>query len=142
MRISHDKLVLAKFSIVISVIVLLILVPEKVIPLLAVIVHYLYETMAFAIEELLTHGLDLNKFQAQMIVFYLSLAIGLLLVFWVNRRIPRILAWLKTSILRSYLQIRDYLLNSWRCFYARWKLQVLLAQAVAVSSLVLWSLVA
>lgn len=141
MGISHEKLALVKTSILISTIALLILMPEDVIHLLAVIVHYIYESMAFAIEELLTHGLGLSKFLAQMIVFYLSLAIGLLLAFWIYRRIPRILAWLKVSLRQGYLQIRGYLLDSWQCFYERWKLQVLLAQAVAISTLILWSLV-
>lgn len=140
MRISHEKLVLVKISVVISSIALLILMPEDLIHLLAVVVHYIYESIAFALEELLTHGLGLRKFQVQMIVFYLSLAIGLLLAFWFYRRIRRIQAWLKANLQQGYLQIRDYLLDSWRGFYARWKLQVLLAQFIAMSSLILWSL--
>ena len=141
MRIRHEKLALVKTSVLIGTIALLILMPEDLIHLLAVLVHYFYESIAFAIEELLTHGLGLSKFQAQMIVFYLSLAIGLLLAFWLIRRMPRILAWFKASVQQGYVQIRDYLLDCWQRFYARWKLQLLLAQVAGMASLMAWMLV-
>lgn len=141
MRISPDKLALFKTSVLIWIIALLILMPEDLIHLLAVLVHLIYESMAFAIEELLTHGLGLSKFQAQMIVFYSSLAIGILLAFWFIRRIPRILAWVKASFQQGYVQIRCYFLDAWQAFYARWKLELLLAQAVGMTSLMAWILV-
>lgn len=141
MRISHEKLTLVKTSVLISTIALLILIPEDLIHLLAVLAHYFYEGMAFAIEELLTHGLGLSKFQAQMIVFYLSLAIGLLLAFWLIRRIPQMLAWIKAGCQQGYVQIRGYWLDCWQRFYTRWKLQLLLAQVVGMASLMAWLLV-
>jgi hypothetical protein len=141
MRISRDKLALVKTSILIWIIGLLILMPEDLIHLLAVLVHLIYESMAFAIEELLTHGLGLSKFQAQMIVFYLSLAIGILLAFWLTRRIPRIMAWVKASVQQGYVQMRGYFLDAWQAFHARWKLELLLAQAVGMTSLMAWILV-
>ncbi len=141
MRISPDKLALVKTSILIWIIGLLILMPEDLIHLLAVLVHLIYESMAFAIEELLTHGLGLSKFQAQMIVFYSSLAIGILLAFWLTRRIPRIMAWVKASVQQGYVQLRGYFLDAWQAFHARWKLELLLAQAVGMTSLMAWILV-
>jgi hypothetical protein len=141
MRISRDKLALVKTSILIWIIGLLILMPEDLIHLLAVLVHLIYESMAFAIEELLTHGLGLSKFQAQMIVFYSSLAIGILLAFWLTRRIPRIMAWVKASVQQGYVQMRGYFLDAWQAFHARWKLELLLAQAVGMTSLMAWILV-
>lgn len=141
MKVSQDKLAFAKTFAYITAITLLMLMPEDLLHLLAVLVHYLYESLAFAIEELLTHGLGLSKFQAQMIVFYSSLVIGLSLAFRLIRRVPRMLAWIKVGSQRSYVQIRGYLLDCWQCFYTRWKLQLLLAQFVGMASLMAWLMV-
>lgn len=141
MKVSQDKLAFAKTLALISVITLLMLMPEDLLHLLAVLLHYLYESLAFAIEELLTHGLGLSKFQAQMIVFYSSLVIGLSLAFRLIRRVPRMLAWIKAGSQRSYVQIRGYLLDCWQCFYTRWKLQFLFAQFVGMASLMAWLMV-
>jgi hypothetical protein len=141
MKIDPDKLALIKTAIAISTIALLILMPEDLIHLLAVIVHFIYESIAFAIEELLTHGLGFSKFQAQIIVFYSSLTIGMLLIYWLIRRLPQILTRIKTCLQRAFLKIRDYLLDSWQRFQVRWKLELLLAQVVSMASLLAWVLV-
>ncbi len=141
MRISRDKLALVKTSILICATALLILMPEDLLHLLAVLVHYIYESLAFAIEELLTHGLGLSKFHAQMIVFYSSLAIGMLLAFWLIRRIPRLLIRAKACAQWAYLQTRAYFLCAWQRFYTRWKLELMLAQVVSIASVIVWTLI-
>lgn len=141
MRISHKKMALVKNSVLISTIALLILMPADLIHLLAVLIHYFYESMAFAIEELLTHGLGLSKFHAQMIVFYLSLAIGLLGGFLFIRSIPKMLALIKAGSQQWYKQIRGNLMTFWQRFYARWKLELQFAEVIGLGSLILWFLV-
>jgi len=54
----------------------MILMPEDTLHFVAVFLHTVYESIAYALEHMLMHNLGATKFQAQMAVFYLSLAIG------------------------------------------------------------------
>lgn len=106
----------------------LIVMPEDFLHLLAVIAHTLYESVAFAVEELLTHVFKLSKFHAQMTVFYSSCAI---LIFAAYRGFKRLLVWLKnlkSQAMDCYLEIRQHLLAAWSRLPARQKLKIILLQ--------------
>jgi len=141
MKVKHSKLPPSKTLLLVSAALLLVMMPEDIAHLLAGLVHFIYESIAFAIEELLTHGLGLSKFHAQMIVFYSSLAIGVLLAFWLIRRIPRLLIRAKACAQWAYLQTRAYFLCAWQRFYTRWKLELMLAQVVSIASVIVWTLI-
>ena len=119
----------------IALIASITLMPETLIHLLAVIAHTVYETIAFAIEEVLVHGVGLSKFYAQMIVFYGSLAIaGMVTIIWI-RRLPSMLAYTRTRTTESYAQLRADLINRWQLLPTRHKIQVFLMQFVGMISM-------
>ena len=119
----------------IALIASIILIPETLIHLLAVIAHTVYETIAFAIEEVLIHGLGLSKFYAQMLVFYGSLAIAGMVTMILIRRIPFMLAYARASATESYAQLRADLINRWQLLPTRHKIQMILMQFVGVISM-------
>lgn len=125
------------FKQVMSIIMILgiVLMPEDLIHLLAVILHTVYESIAYAIEHLLIHGAGFSKFQAQMIVFYTSFAMGVLATIAFIRRIPRMLASAKTWVIQSYIEVRADIVNRWHGL-SRWrKLELILLQFVGIASM-------
>ncbi len=119
----------------IALIASITLMPETLIHLLAVIAHTVYETIAFAIEEVLVHGVGLSKFYAQMIVFYGSLAIAGMVTIILIRRLPSMLAYTRTRTTESYAQLRADLINRWQLLPNRHKIQIILMQLVAMISM-------
>lgn len=128
MRLSRKIPPFGKTLALITAIMLLITMPEDILHFLAVATHTVYEGIAYAIEELLTHGLCLTKFQAQMVVFYGSCAIGLALVYLVHRRLPTILASAKRRLEVQWQQLQTELLLRWESQPWPRKVQVLLIQ--------------
>lgn len=118
-----------------ALIALIIVTPETIIHLLAVIAHTVYETIAFAIEEVLIHGVGLSKFYAQMMVFYGSLAIAGMITMILIRRLPSMLAYTRTRTTESYAQLRADLINRWQLLPTRHKVQVILMQFVGMISM-------
>jgi len=112
-----------------------LVMPEVLLHLIAVVAHMLYESIAFAIEELLVHGFGLNKFQAQMIVFYTSFAAGVVGLVVLIRRIPRMVASARTYAKQSYLQIHASLMEAWQSLSARRKVELMLIQFIGIVSM-------
>jgi hypothetical protein len=119
----------------IVLIALLILIPETMIHFVAVIAHTVYETIAFALEEVLIHGLGLSKFYAQMLVFYGSLAIAGIVTIMLFRRLPSLLAYTQARATESYADLRTDLINKWNRLPNRHKVQVILIQFVGMVSM-------
>jgi hypothetical protein len=119
----------------IVLIALLILIPETMIHFVAVIAHTVYETIAFALEEVLIHGLGLSKFYAQMLVFYGSLAIAGIVTIMLFRRLPSLLAYTRARATESYTDLRTDLINKWNRLPNRHKAQVILIQFVGIFSM-------
>ena len=132
---THSNRSNIKNGLLIALIASIILIPETLIHLLAVIAHTVYETIAFAIEEVLIHGLGLSKFYAQMLVFYGSLAIAGIVTMILIRSLPSMLAYARASATESYAQLRTDLINRWQLLPTRHKLQVILMQLVGMMSM-------
>ena len=113
----------------------IVLMPEDLIHLIAVVAHTLYEGIAFAIEELLVHSFGFSKFQAQMIVFYTSFVVGVLGAIGLIRRIPRMAAQAKTLATQRYIQIRADLINTWQVLSTRRKFELTLIQFAGIVSM-------
>jgi hypothetical protein len=101
----------------------------------AVIAHTVYETIAFALEEVLIHGLGLSKFYAQMLVFYGSLAIAGIVTIMLFRRLPSLLAYTRARATESYADLCTDLTNKWNRLPNRHKAQVILIQFVGIFSM-------
>jgi len=132
---DHDRFNIKKLVLIASI-ASIILIPETLIHLLAVIAHTVYETIAFAIEEVLIHGLGLSKFYAQMIVFYGSLAVAGMVTIILLRRLPSMLAYAQANATESYAQLRADLINKWQRLPTRHKVQMILMQVVGMISMV------
>ena len=133
-RLSIKKLVLIIF------ILGMLFMPEDLLHLLAVILHTVYESIAFAIEHLLIHSAGFSKFQAQMTVFYTSLAIGIYSLIALIRRIPRMIEVLKTWVIKSYIQVRADLILAWYLLPTRRKFELMLVQFVSVFGVMAFAL--
>jgi hypothetical protein len=108
--------------------------------LLAVVLHTVYESIAFAIEHLLIHTAGFTKFQAQMTVFYVSLAVGVLSLIVLIRRIPRMVERAKIWGIQSYNQVRADLIIAWHLLPTRRKVELMLVQFVGVFSVMAFAL--
>ncbi|MGZ8194059.1 MAG: hypothetical protein ACXWTH_00370 [Methylosarcina sp.] len=119
----------------IIVIIGMLIMPEDLLHLFAVVAHTLYESIAFAIEELLVHGFGFNKLQAQMIVFYTTFTAGVWGAVVLIRRIPQMVANARERAIQSYIQVRADLINRWIRLPARRKIELILLQSLAVFSM-------
>ena len=129
-----------KWLISISLLGAILLAPEQLFHLIAVLLHTLYESIAFAIEEVLVHGFGLSKFQAQMIVFYTSLTSGMLILMVMIRRIPKAFAQIKAYLSQSYVNACHGLINAWVLFSTRRKFELLVMQFVGFVSMMIFVL--
>lgn len=127
---SFKKLVLSIFALG------MLIMPEDLLHLLAVILHTVYESIAFAFEHLLVHKAGFTKFQAQMTVFYTSLAIGILTLIVLIRLIPRMVESAKMWGIQSYIQARADLLLAWHALPSRRKFELILIQFLGIFSMV------
>lgn len=109
------------------------LMPEDSLHFLAVVAHTLYEGIAYAIEHLLIHHLGTSKFQAQMLVFYLSIAAGLGTAYLVLRRVPLWLAGLRDFAIAEQQRIAIELKAAWLSLPNRHKFALLAANAVGIA---------
>jgi hypothetical protein len=114
-----------------------LVMPEDLLHLVAAVAHTIYESIAFAIEELLVHGFGFSKFQAQMIVLYTSFAVGLLGAIVLIRGIPQMVASAKTLAIQSYIQVRADLINMWIRLPTRRKIELMMVQFVGVFSMMM-----
>ncbi len=113
----------------------MLVMPEVLLHLLAVIIHTVYESIAFVLEELLIHGGGFSKFYAQVIIFYTSFVIGVLAAIALARRIPRMLADARTWAIQRYSEVRADLLNTWRALSAPRKIQLMMTEFIFIISM-------
>lgn len=139
--IKHFKFVVGegkpgiKRLMLIIVIIGILIMPEDFLHFVAVVAHTLYESIAFAIEQLLVRSFGFNKFQAQMIVFYTSVAIGLWGVIVLIRQIPQMVANARTRAIQSYIQVRADLTSRWIRLSAWQKVELIIVQLLGVFSM-------
>lgn len=112
----------------------MILMPEDTLHFVAVFLHTVYESIAYALEHMLMHNLGATKFQAQMAVFYLSLAIGLVAGYLIIRRFPRWLASLRQLAIAEAQCLVNGLTNKWHNLPNRRKLELLTLNAIGLAS--------
>lgn len=128
-RLSIKKLVFIVFTLG------MLIMPEDLLHLLAVILHTVYESIAFAIEHLLVHKAGFTKFQAQMTVFYTSFALGVLVAIALIRRIPTMVTHSKTLATQKYNQIHADLINGWSRLSSWRKIELMMVELVVMFSM-------
>lgn len=133
-KLGFKKLMLIIFSISFLVI------PEDMLHMLAVILHTGYESIAFIVEAMLMHGAGLNKFQAQIVVFYTSLGIGALGVLAFIRGLPRMIKAARKHASQWYTKARADLLTVWQALGFRRKTELIFLQFLGVFSMMVFLL--
>jgi hypothetical protein len=110
-----------------------VVAPEDSLHFLVVLIHTLYESIAYALEHLLIHALDTSKFQAQMAVFYLTIVVGLVAGYATLRRVPLWFNALKDFAAAQLQRVRDDLAAKWQTLPFRFKFELLTVNAIGLA---------
>jgi len=105
-----------------------VVMPEDLVHYLAVLVHKLYEGGALLLEEILGHTLGLSKYYSQLIVFYLSLGLGLLGLYWLWKRLPALVLRIKDRLLEQCALVKIQAVQAWQRLPLDQKIKLLLFQ--------------
>lgn len=108
-----DPLKLAKRTVVAGFIVSWIVMPELLWHKLGFILHIFYEVAAFLLEEALIHGTGMQKYYAQMTVFYFFWLLGIFMFAVFLRKLPYLIHILKARLLLLGWQIKSHLIEVW-----------------------------
>lgn len=99
----------------------------------AVLVHFLYETLSFLLEESLMHSFDMEKYYAQMLVFYLFFTLGCLIIYWLFKRLPQFLQSVKNKIIQFCSHVKYQTILTWHCLTIWQKVKLLLLQLIGLA---------
>lgn len=136
----NAMLSLVKLVLWLSVIGSLLTFPDVIVHFIAVVAHTLYESAAFLLEEFLRHNFGLSKNASQLIVFYLSISLGIWFLVLLWRQMPIIINWLKDYLVYQIYIIRLKLVYTWHSLRADQKIKVILIQSVVTLSAVMFLL--
>jgi|GEM_PF-948845 len=106
--------IIAKTLVIITLLGYIIHAPLEFIHHLVEILHIVYESIAYVLEEILHHVFHLNKFQSQLIVFYGSLTLGLFALYRLYQRLPAFLQRQQVRFYVQYLRLKIFCLGFWR----------------------------
>lgn len=95
---------------------------------IGILLHLLYETISFLLEESLMHGLGMQKYYAQMLVFYLFLTLACLVLYWLWKRLPQLLQSIKIRLILFGSHIKYQAIETWQSLTAWQKIKLLLFQ--------------
>jgi hypothetical protein len=113
----------------------MVIMPLEVFHFVSMILHFIYESIAYACEELLIHKAGFNKFQAQMLVFYSSLVIAVLALSIFLLNIATIFGALTTFTVNFYEEFCRNLNMFWKSLGFRQKTQLILFQLITFLSM-------
>ncbi len=115
-----------------------VIMPELLWHKLTFILHILYETGSFLLEEMLIHGLGMRKYYAQLTLFYAYWALALVSIYGLWRRLPGLMDNIKNHLLSLYRQFKYQAIEAWLTLSAAQKIKFLLFQfAITAGSFML-----
>ena len=94
----------------------------------AVLLHLIYETLSFMLEEGLIHGLGMQKYYAQMLVFYLFLMLVCWFLYRLWKRLPHLYQSFKTRLILLGAQLKYQAIETWRSLTVLQKIKFVLFQ--------------
>jgi len=95
--------------------------PEQLLHILLVLLHKLYEAGTSVLELFLVYSFGLSKFHSQVIVFYLSLGVGLLGLYWLWKR-----------LLQQWALLKAHTAQAWRNLPLDPKIKLLMLQLLSL----------
>jgi len=110
----------------------------KLLHALAVMLHTVYEAESFLLEEWLIHSFDLDKFMAQMLVFYFNCSIGAGMAYRFWRHLPTTLRRTRRRCQRFVERSKINLQFPWEAMPNQQKAQWVATQFVVLTSGFLW----
>lgn len=125
---QFSRTTIIKTLVLVGLLIVCVKFPVETLHFIAVAVHTVYESVAFAIEELLTHVFGFSKFQAQMIVFYSSCAIAAGVLYRIVRHLPMWLQRAKRYCIESCVRLRERWQSYWEMLPVLQKMQLLLVE--------------
>lgn len=125
---QFSRTTIIKTLVLVGLLIVCVKFPVETLHFIAVAVHTVYESVAFAVEELLTHVFGFSKFQAQMIVFYSSCAIGAGVLYRIVRHLPMWLQRAKRYCIESCVRLRERWQSYWEMLPVLQKMQLLLVE--------------
>lgn len=125
---SANPLKLAKKLILTGVIISWLIMPELLWHKSVFVLHTLYESMTFLLEQMLVNALELEKFYAQMAVFYFLSALAFFALYLLWRRLPHMIQRLKAYLSSLGCTLKNKALDTWIGFSLLQKIKFLLFQ--------------
>lgn len=117
-----------------------LLMPELLWHKLSFVLHVFYEVASFLLEESLIHGLGMQKYYAQMAVFYFFWLLGIVLFAAFLGRLPGLLQAVKARILLFGLRVKDHAIETWLASSVWQKLKFLAFQFALAAGGIMWLL--
>lgn len=108
--------------------------PELLWHKLSIILHLLYESFSFVMEEILIHGFGMKKNYAQMSVFYLSWLVVILFCFRLWCRLPHLIVVIKIRYESYRLKAKHEFGMYWLSLSFTQKLKFLLIQFAGLAT--------
>lgn len=124
---------LTKNSFFFGILTSIFLAPDLVWDHVSHSLHILYESFSFLLEEMLIHVLGFTKHHAQMLVFYAFLMLGLGLVWYLWRCLPKIISACRAKTLLIGFRLKDYTQEAWLALPVLQKARFLLVTLVGLS---------
>ncbi|MBS4050412.1 hypothetical protein [Methylomonas rivi] len=136
-----NPLKLAKNVVVAGFIASWAIMPELLWHKLGFILHVFYEVASFLLEEALIHGAGMQKYYAQMTVFYFFWLSGIVLFAFFLRRLPHLIQKLKAELHLFALRLKDRLIETWLASSLWQKIKFLSFQFALMAGGIVWLLI-
>jgi hypothetical protein len=125
---------LIKLLLGIAVLICLISFPDVIVHSIAMAVHTFYEATSFLLEEFLTHTFGLDKFLAQVIVFYLSIVVGIGTTMLLWRQLLTLLRRLRDHLIFKLYTFKYQALYIWHSKRTDQKIKIILIHSALMVS--------
>lgn len=129
-----------KWLLYISILAYLIKFPDVIAHTVAVAVHTFYEATSLMLEELLIHAFGFDKFAAQLIVFYLSIVVGIGATILLWRQLIKLLCHLRDYLIFNLYTYKYRVIYYWHSKRTEQKIKLILIHSALMASAFLFLL--
>lgn len=106
---------------------------------LFLVMHYVFEWVEFALEQVIEHIFHTTRQQSQIIVFYLLWFMALCILYRLWRALPGLYNRFKTQLTAACLQYKPDIAGYWRALSSMQKIKWLASVTVSITCLVFFA---